>query len=300
MSRVQKMRMFVSQRVNAAVEEILAAFEEVVEKYEEEAALSREVISRQHALLCSVNKSEMVPPLTDTFTQQLLLKKEQATLSQKDQSPDQNMVPEPSFAEGEEQPLHLDEAEIIEFTYDSRLAAKPGEGLPLSAEPEGPHIDVSLVLSSETEDSEDYGKAPADPRPAPAGRQSGLRCRACSRTFTAPRFLFRHVTSHLREARPLCGLCGEEFQAAEGLSLHLQTHRSKRKRQVEARTQSRERRLRQRPHLNTNTQLPEAEDPDTCKDCGKTPLKRGHTCQAGGMNEDKKKPGRPRKKKRQS
>lgn len=56
MSRVQKLRVFVSQRLNAAVEEILAAFEKTIVKYEQEAALCQEVISRQHALLCALHK----------------------------------------------------------------------------------------------------------------------------------------------------------------------------------------------------------------------------------------------------
>lgn len=59
MSRVQKLRVFVSQRLNVAVEEILEAFEKTIVKYEEEAALSREVISRQHALLCALNNPIM-------------------------------------------------------------------------------------------------------------------------------------------------------------------------------------------------------------------------------------------------
>lgn len=63
MSRVQKLRFFVTQRLNAAVEEILAAFEKTIVKYEQEAALSQEVISRQHALLCALNKPLMDLPV---------------------------------------------------------------------------------------------------------------------------------------------------------------------------------------------------------------------------------------------
>lgn len=62
MSRVQKLRVFVSERLNAAVEEILAAFEKTLVKYEQEAALCQEVISRQHALLCALHKPLMELP----------------------------------------------------------------------------------------------------------------------------------------------------------------------------------------------------------------------------------------------
>lgn len=64
MSRVQKLRVFVSQRLNAALEDILAVFEKTIVKYEQEAALSQEVISRQHALLCALNKPLMEIPST--------------------------------------------------------------------------------------------------------------------------------------------------------------------------------------------------------------------------------------------
>lgn len=62
MFHVQKLRAFASQRLNEALEEILEAFEKTIVKYEEEAALNREVISRQHALLCALNN----PVITDT------------------------------------------------------------------------------------------------------------------------------------------------------------------------------------------------------------------------------------------
>ena len=62
MSQIEQMRVFVSQRLNAAVEEILAAFEKTVVKYEQEAAQCHEVISRQHALLCALNRPLMDSP----------------------------------------------------------------------------------------------------------------------------------------------------------------------------------------------------------------------------------------------
>lgn len=56
--------MLVSQRLNAAVEDIIAAFEKTIVKYEEEAAQCHEVISRQHALLCALNRPLMDSPYT--------------------------------------------------------------------------------------------------------------------------------------------------------------------------------------------------------------------------------------------
>uniref|UniRef100_UPI003AAE868F uncharacterized protein n=1 Tax=Centroberyx gerrardi TaxID=166262 RepID=UPI003AAE868F len=64
MARVQKLRVFVNQRLHAAVEEIFGVFEKTIAKYEQEAALSQEVIARQHALLCAVLKPQMQLPTT--------------------------------------------------------------------------------------------------------------------------------------------------------------------------------------------------------------------------------------------
>ncbi|XP_045914849.1 zinc finger protein 135-like [Micropterus dolomieu] len=295
MSRVQKLRVFVSERLNAAVEEILAAFEKTLVKYEQEAALCQEVISRQHALLCALHKPLMELPSADAFTQQLSVRNDPP------EHQDQNQEdPEPPHIKEEqerEQLQDLDVADIIQFTYKPRCAARPREVVDLSAagtvraEPgaAGPHQDVHLV-SSETEDSDDYSKDPAAPKPKrscrPGPPLSCRTCRTCSRTFKARRFLIRHLKAHLREAEPACGLCGERFDAAESLKLHIQTHRTSQRRELEnqTRTRSRERRVHQGSQPATNAR----ERAHACDDCGKTFLqvwkKKRHRCPLGKRN----------------
>lgn len=56
MSELENMRLIARQRLNAALEEILSVFENTILKYERDAAQSREVISRQHALLCKLHQ----------------------------------------------------------------------------------------------------------------------------------------------------------------------------------------------------------------------------------------------------
>ncbi|XP_018542137.1 zinc finger protein 691 [Lates calcarifer] len=300
MSRVQKLRVFVSQRLNAAVEEILAAFEKTIVKYEQEAALCQEVISRQHALLCALHK-----PSADSFNQQLLVHPE------RDQDQDQE-DPQPSRVEEEqerEQLQNLNDVEIIKFTYNPRRAVRPGE-LDLSAagsaqvEPGPVDLvqDVLLVSSSETEDSDDYSRESADPRPASdrpkpkTNRRPGtISCRVCSRTFRARRFLFRHVKVHLQEAEAVCGMCGERFETTDGLRLHVQTHRIGRKRgdpENETGTQSGERLIHQRSNLDTKDH--EDQNLNRCDDCGKTFLqvwkKKKHRCCPRRKNQDPKSP----------
>ena len=62
MSRLQDLRVFVGQRLEAALEEILGVFEKTLVRYEQEAALNQQVISRQHALLCALHKPLMELP----------------------------------------------------------------------------------------------------------------------------------------------------------------------------------------------------------------------------------------------
>ncbi|XP_044028070.1 zinc finger protein 771-like [Siniperca chuatsi] len=311
MSRVQKLRLFVSQRLNAAVEEILGVFEETIVKYEQEAALCQEVISRQHALLCALHKPLMELPSADAFTQQLLVSNKEVPPEHQDQDQEE---PEPPHVEEEqeaEQLQDLDEADIIQFTYNPRCAARPGEDVDLSsartarAEPgaAGPDEDVQL-LSSETEDSDDYSKDSTDPKPKRIRRPGGpLSCRVCGRTFKARSFLFRHVKAHLQDAEPVCGLCGERFEAAENLKLHVQTHRTtqRRKRELEnqTRTRSRERRFHQ---PDANAKVHAGEKPHACNDCGKTFLqawkKKRHRCPPGRKSRESLGGSRPAQKKK--
>ncbi|XP_078031915.1 uncharacterized protein LOC117264016 [Epinephelus lanceolatus] len=278
MSRVQKFRIFVTERLNATLEEILTVFEKTVVKYEEEAALCQEVISRQHALLCALHKPLMDQPTADAFTQQLLSRNEQQ---------DQENPEEPVCAEDQLQVL--DETDIIQFTYNPR---RPGETADPAAigtarlKPAGPDQEVQLV-SSETEDSDDYSRDSPDPGSAstrliPKRMQgAGFSCRVCSRTFKARQFLFRHLKAHLQD--------GEHFDATENMKLHVQTHRTAQKQKREPENQTKtsaqtrnQTRTRERRLHKPRTKVHASEKLPSCDDCGKTFLqvwkKRRHRC----------------------
>ncbi|XP_043994940.1 uncharacterized protein LOC122843890 [Gambusia affinis] len=295
MSRSQKLRLFVTQRLNAAVEEILAAFEETIVKYEEEAALSQQVISRQHALLCALDKSVMEAPAADVFTQHLLDPRDDLLLTRLDQNLDQNLLLEPSChveVKAEETRPALDAAEIIEFTYSSRPSARLCDGVHPVADPDP---DVPVVLSSDTEDSDDYSKGSPDPGSAPdqpSRHGDGFSCQACSRAFNARRFLFRHVRGHLRDPTPVCGLCGEQFDVPRELQLHLQTHSRKKVLKNQTRTQSRARRLQQ----VSDVKEPEAQKEENPNRTGMKKRNRGRP-RSDNQNPDSQKVLKKRKRK---
>ncbi|KAM3596253.1 uncharacterized protein V6R79_011207 [Siganus canaliculatus] len=255
MERLDKLRTFVSQRLNAAVEDIMAAFEKTVVKYEEEAAVCQEVISRQHALLLALHKPLNEIPSIDAFTQQLL----------------------PSPRPGPPEDQDLDEAEIIQFTYSTKSGA-PGPGPGPGCGPAFPHLDVQLVSSDETEDSEDYGQGPAGPASAPKQRSKRVRrsgggacCQVCGRSFRGHRYLLKHASVHLEEAEPVCGLCGERFSTVEALRGHIWTHRK-----TQTRTPGRETRtLNKTPDRETRT-LNKTPDRET-RTLNKTPDRETRT-----------------------
>ncbi|RVE67128.1 hypothetical protein OJAV_G00114120 [Oryzias javanicus] len=251
MSQLEYMRLFANQRLTAALEEILSVFENVIVKYERDAAQCREVISRQHALLCTLHQPlrEWDAPLTDCLTQQLSSGTEAAPCQTKDEIPDQEVVlsyvKEEQQKEQQLQKLH--NLEIIGFTYHSKQAATPLVDLQPSAQPQtlNSDPDVQNLMSSETEDSDDYNKESAEPEAASDEKQKKetLSCRVCGRAFETRRTLFKHVKSHQQEAEQICGLCGEQCRAGDDLTRHLQTHFEKRKLQIQTRSQNREKRV---------------------------------------------------------
>ncbi|XP_004073974.1 uncharacterized protein LOC101164237 [Oryzias latipes] len=242
MSELENMRLIARQRLNAALEEILSVFENTILKYEREAAQSREVISRQHALLCKLHQPsrEWDAPLIDCLTQQMLSGKEAAPCQPKDQIPDQENVL--MCAKEEQQKVQLRELhklEIIGFTYHSKQAAKPLDALQSPAQPQTLNSDqeVQTVLSSETEDSDDYNK-----EAAAAEASSNKKSFKSKKTLKTHRVLLKHLKSHQQKAKQVCGLSGEECSAGDDLTRHLQTHFEKRR----TRSHDREKKIQER------------------------------------------------------
>lgn len=242
----------------------------------------------------------------DAFTQQLIGSKEARPVQQQQHHNQEDPQPSHVQEEVEVELQDLDEAEIIKFTYNRRCVMGPPEDVELMAREEtgstDSNQDVLNVLSSETEDSEDYSKDEADPRPALnrwkpklSRRRAGcLSCRVCSQTFRLRRLLFRHVKSHLLEAEHVCGLCGERSETTDSLSLHLKTHWATRNKNPENQTKTQKER--RQLHQRSNANVHEEQKPNKCDTCGK---KRKHRCCPQDKNQNPEGPeGTKRKRKR--
>lgn len=220
----------------------------------------------------------------------------------------QDQDPQPSHAaeeQGGEQHPDPEQADIIQFTYETSCGSRPEEELdrPLSeAGSAGPDQDVQLVLSSETEDSDDYSKD-SEPRsvsnklkPKTSCGPGLFRCRVCNRTFKTRGFLFRDTKAHLQEPDQVCGLCGKRFQTADGLRLHIQTHQSpgrRREQQNQTRTESTERPFHQRSNFKTKPRIHEEQNPKDCENCEKSfpqEKKSKHRCWPQKTNQDPQSP----------
>ncbi|KAK9527054.1 hypothetical protein VZT92_015719 [Zoarces viviparus] len=78
---------------------------------------------------------------------------------------------------------------------------------------------------SEEVDKEDDRSETPKPKRDRRFVSSWLCCRVCSDSFHSQGFLRKHAETHCRDARSVCGVCGQELDSADGLRTHLQSHR---------------------------------------------------------------------------
>uniref|UniRef100_UPI0037E97C89 uncharacterized protein n=1 Tax=Semicossyphus pulcher TaxID=241346 RepID=UPI0037E97C89 len=157
MSKVQMMRVFVSQRLAAAAEEIFELFERTIEEYEEELCRSKEERERQQKLLGAVFNPEVRLQRADI--QQLLVIKQEVPPEQKQWSPslDQEDPPEPLLIKEKQEELWTNQVgEQLEGTDTADTSTLMFTLVPVEGEEDEEEEPQSLQLcQSQTKENRD-------------------------------------------------------------------------------------------------------------------------------------------------
>ncbi|KAM9838956.1 uncharacterized protein ACBR49_017621 [Aulostomus maculatus] len=227
LSEMEALRRFVSERLTAAVDDILGVFGETVARY-------REHIHRQQRQLDSMKSEEV--------------KWDQPT----DPVPATSWIK--SCPEDQILSVQLDQTDAVDGTRACPSTALiktevSGEECRESGFDPAIGLEVArdgrlLLEHSETDDSEDYGRAAAaglwrtEEIREVEGQGSSLSgkarnaevthqlppvftCKVCGESFHKKTYLMTHATAHLRD----CSICGKHLETNELLKLHLRGHR---------------------------------------------------------------------------
>ncbi|KAF1382091.1 hypothetical protein PFLUV_G00160840 [Perca fluviatilis] len=223
---METLRMYVNERLTAAVDDILGLFGETVARY-------REQIDRQRGQLDKLRSEEDKWSQTDP----------DQTSSWVKLCPDDPIrsVPLDRTDQTRETDAVFSAARIkTEVCGDDRGASEPTSDFDPERASDGRH----LADSSNTEDSGDWGEAPGLWRPEemdeeargqspppggtapssaepPRPSQPAFSCKVCGESFKRIGRLTTHASEHPRD----CGLCGKRLEPAESLELHLRVHR---------------------------------------------------------------------------
>lgn len=98
---------------------------------------------------------------------------------------------------------------------------------------------------------------------------SSYSCKVCEKTFHYKGNLVRHVRLHAKDAKCLCGVCGDSFLEGSELTAHLRTHKSF---QFTVCGKILVNSSNLKVHMRTHTE----EKPHSCKVCGRGFNQMGH------------------------
>ncbi|XP_017285090.1 zinc finger protein 32 [Kryptolebias marmoratus] len=231
LSEMETLRMFLNERLAAAVEDILGVFGETVARY-------REQIDRQQRELESLRSREVewsraTEPQHDSSWIKMYSEHQspEVPLIQTDgvDKKDVDTLADQIKMEGggddcEESKIHnrYDSAADPEAGRDSQLQAEDSD---TEESEDGWREAARLWNQEETEDAKDQssgaelktGDLQQEERQLP----HMFSCKVCGESFHKMSILLSHASAHLGD----CGVCGKQLEPTESLKLHLKVHR---------------------------------------------------------------------------
>ncbi|XP_071357097.1 uncharacterized protein [Trachinotus anak] len=258
---MESLRMFLNERLTAAVDDILGVFGRTVARY-------RELIDQQRRQLDSLSGegrwNRAADPLQTSCwmkncpEHQIMCVQLDQTGSMVETSTGTSAAHIKTEAGGEDSEGGAEGGGRLladgSDTEDSGDYWREAEGLWKDmAETEGQSSPLSTKLKSSTDASQEHKVSHQVP--------PVFTCKVCGESFQRRSYLLTHTSAHLRD----CGVCGKHLERTENLKLHLRVHRETMFRcSVCGQT------FTLRGNLRTHMRIHSGERPYACTVCGKS------------------------------